>query len=239
MTQGRDDADGVVGGPTDKREKHTGQTPAGKQKAKHVASYIVDPIARALLRLHLSPDAITIVGSLGAVLASLLLFPTGHLVAGTIVVAVFVLSDMLDGSMARQSGRVGPWGAFLDSMLDRVTDAAIFAGLALWYLQGGDQPILGYAALYCLVAGQIVSYARARAEGLGLQASGGIAERTERVFIVLVTTGFGSLGVPFLQAIGLWLLVVATTVTVVQRMVMVRRQVAKGVASTTPSGESP
>jgi CDP-diacylglycerol---glycerol-3-phosphate 3-phosphatidyltransferase len=101
----------------------------------------------------------------------------------------------------------------------------VFAGLAIYYLEGGDQPILGYAAVYCLVAGQIVSYVRARAEGLGLQASGGIAERTERMVIVLVTTGFGGLGVPYLQAAGLWLLVAATTVTVLQRMVMVRRQV--------------
>jgi len=202
----------------------SGVPPAGKVKAKHAASYIVDPMARGLLRLHISPDAITVIGSLGAVVASLAFFPSGHLVTGAIVVAVFALSDMLDGSMARQSGRVGPWGAFLDSTLDRITDASVFAGLAIWYLQGDDQPLLGYAALYCLVAGQIVSYTRARAEGLGLKAAGGLAERTERMVIILATTGIGALGVPYLQAIGLWALVVATTITVLQRMLMVRRQ---------------
>jgi phosphatidylglycerophosphate synthase len=150
------------------------------------------------------------------------------LVAGTIIVSVFALSDMLDGSMARQSGRQSAWGAFLDSLLDRVTDAAIFAGLTIWFLGSGNEPILGYAALYCLAAGQVISYARARAEGLGLQASGGIAERTERLVVVMVATGFSGLGVPFIQAIGLWVLVIATTITVIQRMIMVRRQVVDG-----------
>ncbi len=200
----------------------------GKAKAKHAASFVVDPIARALLKAHISPDAITILGTLGAVVAALWCFPTGHLFAGTIIVSVFALSDMLDGSMARQSGRQSAWGAFLDSLLDRVTDAAIFAGLTIWFLGSGNEPILGYAALYCLAAGQVISYARARAEGLGLQASGGIAERTERLVVVMVATGFSGLGVPFIQAIGLWVLVIATTITVIQRMVMVRRQVVDG-----------
>ena len=199
-----------------------------KAKAKHAASFVVDPIARALLKMHISPDAVTIVGTLGAVIAALWFFPTGHLVAGTIIVSVFALSDMLDGSMARQSGRQSAWGAFLDSLLDRVTDAAIFAGLTIWFLGSGNETILGYAALYCLAAGQVISYARARAEGLGLQASGGIAERTERLVVVMVATGFSGLGVPFIQAIGLWVLVIATTITVIQRMVMVRRQVVDG-----------
>lgn len=210
--------------PNTRGAHETGTPPASKVKAKRAASYVVDPIARGLLRLHISPDAITVIGSLGAVVAALTLFPSGHLVAGAIVVAIFALSDMLDGSMARQSGRIGPWGAFLDSTLDRITDASVFAGLAIWYLQGDDQPWLGYAALYCLVAGQIVSYTRARAEGLGLKAAGGLAERTERMVIILTTTGVGALGVPYLQAIGLWTLVAATTITVLQRMLMVRRQ---------------
>jgi CDP-diacylglycerol--glycerol-3-phosphate 3-phosphatidyltransferase len=207
---------------------------AGKAKAKHAASFVVDPVARGLLALHVSPDAITILGSLGAVVASLWLFPTGHLVAGSIVVALFALSDMLDGSMARQSGRTGPWGAFLDSTLDRITDACVYVGLALWYLQGGDEHVLGYLALYCLVAGQIVSYARARAEGLDLTASGGIAERTERMVLILTTTGFGAMGVPYLQAIGLWVLAAASTFTVIQRMLMVRRQALPARKQRTP-----
>ncbi len=197
-----------------------------KAKAKDLASRAIDPIARGLLKLHVSADAVTITGTLGAVVAALWCFPTGHLVAGAIIVSLFAFSDMIDGSMARQAGKVSEWGAFLDSLLDRVTDAAIFAGLTIWFLGNGNEPILGYASLYCLAAGQVISYARARAEGLGLKASGGIAERTERLVLVLTVTVFSGLGVPFVQAIGLWVLVAAITATVIQRMIMVRRQVS-------------
>jgi len=196
----------------------------GKARVRRVAAVVVDPIARGLLRLHVSADAVTVIGTVGASVAALWLGPQGHLVAAVLVVLVFALSDMLDGSMARQSGGGGPWGAFLDSTLDRITDAAIFAAVAIWYLGGGDDNLLGYLALYCLVAGQLISYTRARAEGLGMRASGGIAERTERLLVIGISTLLAGFGVAYAQAIGLWILVVATTVTVLQRMLMVRRQ---------------
>ena len=195
-----------------------------KAGAKRAAARVVDPIATGLLRIGLSPDAVTAIGAVGVVAASVGLYARGSLVVGSLVITAFALSDMLDGAMARISGRGGPWGAFLDSTLDRISDAAIFASLAYWYLRGGDDALLGALALYALIAGQIVSYARARAEGLGMNASGGIAERTERLFVVLLTTFLAGLGVPYVQAGGLWLLVVATSVTVVQRMLAVRRQ---------------
>jgi CDP-diacylglycerol--glycerol-3-phosphate 3-phosphatidyltransferase len=196
-----------------------------KARAKQVAGLVVDPIARFLLRLHISPDAVTITGTIGAVVGALWLGHLGHLLAAVLVVTAFALADMLDGSMARQSGRTGPWGAFLDSTLDRFTDAAIFGALILWYLGGeGDDRVLGVLALYCLVGGQVVSYARARAESLGMQAAGGIAERTERLVVVGLSTALADLGVPYAQAVGLWLLVVAISITVLQRMLMVRRQ---------------
>jgi len=195
-----------------------------KVRAKQVAGLVVDPVARFLLRLHVSPDAVTIVGTLGAVVGALWLGVSGHLLAAVLVVTLFALADMLDGSMARQSGRTGPWGAFLDSTLDRITDAAVFGAVVLWYLGDGDDRVLGALALYCLVGGQIVSYARARAESLGMQAAGGIAERTERLLLIGVSTALADLGVPYAQAVGLWVLVGAISVTVLQRMLMVRRQ---------------
>jgi CDP-diacylglycerol--glycerol-3-phosphate 3-phosphatidyltransferase len=198
-----------------------------KVRAKQVAGLVVDPVARFLLRLHVSPDAVTITGTVGAVVGALWLGNDGHLLAAVLVVTAFALADMLDGSMARQSGRTGPWGAFLDSTLDRFTDAAIFGALVLWYLGDGDDRTLGVLALYCLVGGQVVSYARARAESLGMQAAGGIAERTERLLVIGVSTALADLGVPYAQAVGLWLLVVAITVTVLQRMLMVHRQAVR------------
>jgi CDP-diacylglycerol--glycerol-3-phosphate 3-phosphatidyltransferase len=200
-------------------------------QVRSVVSHVVDPVARLLVRVGLTPDAVTALGTAAVVAASLSLLATGHLFAGAIVVGVCVLTDMLDGAMARATGRSGPWGAFLDSTLDRVSDAAIFAGLILWFAGEGDDTALLALALYCLVGGVVVSYAKARAEGLGMRCDVGIAERTERVAIVLVATGLAGLGVDYVLAVGLWVLAALTTVTVLQRVVEVRRQVRAGMSS--------
>jgi CDP-diacylglycerol--glycerol-3-phosphate 3-phosphatidyltransferase len=183
------------------------------------------PAAAGLLRLGVSPDAVTVVGTLGVSVAALLLYPTGHLLAGTLVITAFIFADTLDGIMARASGRSGPWGAYLDSTLDRVGDAAVFGGLVLWFGGGGDHRATAVLALLCLVLGNIVSYAKARAEGLGMTADVGIAERADRLVAVLVTTGLVGMGLPraLLTAV-LALLALASAVTVVQRMLTVRRQ---------------
>jgi len=189
-----------------------------------VVSHVVDPAARFLLRIGLSPDAVTVLGTVAVATAALVLFPTGHLFAGAVVIGACALTDMLDGAMARAQGRSGPWGAFLDSTLDRAADAAVFAGLALWFAGDGDDTTLLALTLFCLIGGAIVSYAKARAEGLGLTCNVGIAERTERLAIVLVCTGLAGLGLAYVQAIGLWILAVLTAITVGQRIVEVRRQ---------------
>jgi phosphatidylglycerophosphate synthase len=204
--------------------KPTGVPGPGKQKARSMAGRVIDPVARFLLKLGVSPDVITVLGTVGVCVGALYFFPQGRLFAGVLVIMVFALSDMLDGSMARMSGRSGPWGAFLDSSLDRIADAAIFGGLVLWFLGDGNDTMLGALALYCLVGAALVSYVRARAEGLGLRAAGGIAERTERIVLVLTVTGLAGLGVPYVLPIGLWLLAAAITVTVVQRILAVRGQ---------------
>jgi CDP-diacylglycerol--glycerol-3-phosphate 3-phosphatidyltransferase len=139
----------------------------------------------------------------------------------------FVLADMLDGALARVKGTSGKWGAFLDSTLDRVADASIFGGLTLWFMLGGHSTILAGLTLFCLVAGALVSYAKARAEGLGLTADVGIAERSERLLIGLVATGLAGLGVPYVLAVGLWLLAAASAVTFGQRVVAVHQSAAR------------
>jgi len=175
---------------------------------------IISPVARLLLRLGISPDAVTLV-----------FFPQGELLTGVLVIAAFVFSDLLDGTMARLSGRTSKFGAFLDSTLDRVGDGAIFGGLVLYFAGPGDSRLYTVLALVCLVMGSVTSYARARAESLGFQARVGIAERADRLVAILVATGLSALlGLPVLLEVTLWALAVASTVTVGQRIWVVRQQ---------------
>lgn len=193
---------------------------------------LLTPLARLLLRLGVSPDAVTVVGTLGVCTGALVFFPRGWLFVGVLVVTAFVFSDILDGRMARLSGRTSAWGAFLDSTLDRFGDAAIFAGLAMYYVGPGDSRALAGLAIYCLVMGSVTSYARARAESLGMQAKGGIAERADRLVAILVMTGLadllhlvlGSDKPMVLIPVTLGALAVASTITVVQRILLVRSQ---------------
>jgi|CZKW01.1.fsa_nt_gi CDP-diacylglycerol--glycerol-3-phosphate 3-phosphatidyltransferase len=184
---------------------------------------LLTPVGELLARTPVTPNAITIVGTLGVAASALSLFPTGHLFVGTVVCTVFVLADMLDGALARVTGTSGSWGAFLDSTLDRVADAAIFGGLTLWFVLGGHNTVLAAVTLFCLVAGALVSYAKARAEGLGISCNVGIAERSERLLIGLAATGLSGLGVPFVLPVGLWLLAGLSAFTFGQRVLVVRR----------------
>ncbi|WP_169950015.1 phosphatidylinositol phosphate synthase [Microbispora sp. H11081] len=186
---------------------------------------VMTPLGRALARRGISPDVITAIGTLGVVASALFFYPLGHLFAGTLVITFFVLADLLDGVLARMTGNGSKWGAFLDSTLDRLGDASIFSGLILYFVLKDDPEIvLAVVALFCLAAGALVSYVKARAEGLGMTANVGIAERGERLVVVLVAAGLSGLGVPYILAAGLWLLAAASAVTVVQRMAHVYRQ---------------
>jgi CDP-diacylglycerol--glycerol-3-phosphate 3-phosphatidyltransferase/CDP-diacylglycerol--inositol 3-phosphatidyltransferase len=190
------------------------------------------PVGDLLLRLGVSPNAVTLVGTLGVCAGALVCFPRGWLLAGVLVITAFVFSDMIDGYMARTSGQASPFGAFLDSTLDRIGDGAVFGGLALYYVGPGDSEWRAALAIYCLVLGSVTSYARARAESLGMQAKVGIAERSDRLVAILFMTGLADLlrhlgvpdGVMWLIPITLGVLAVASTVTVVQRIMVVRRQ---------------
>jgi len=183
------------------------------------------PLARLFLKLGISPDVVTTVGTLGVCFGALAFYPRHEFFWGTIIIVVFAFSDTLDGVMARLSGRSSKWGAYLDSTLDRIADSAIFGGLVLWYAGDGATPHLAALALACLILGSVVSYAKARAEGLGMTANVGIAERAERLVVVLAATGLVGLGVPeVLLTVVLAGLALASLVTVVQRMLEVRRQ---------------
>jgi CDP-diacylglycerol--glycerol-3-phosphate 3-phosphatidyltransferase len=187
-------------------------------------AHIVEPIARALLRAGVSPNAVTIAGATGVVVAAIGLGARGHLVAGALVVTFFALTDLLDGTMARLRGGSTRFGALLDSSMDRIADAAVFGAVAYWFAERDDRWGL-VAALICLAGGQVVSYVKARAEGLGLTCNVGIAERTERLIIVgvggLLTGGFG---ISWGLAAALWVLAALTVVTIAQRILHVRGQ---------------
>ena len=186
---------------------------------------VISPVATLFLRVGISPDAVTIVGTLGVTFGALWFFPRGDLLVGVLVITAFVFSDLVDGHMARLSGTSSSWGAFLDSTLDRFGDAAIFGGLLLFFVGPGGSDPLAALALYCLVMGSVTSYARARAESLGMEAKGGLAERADRLAAILVMTGLADLfDLPVLITFTLWVLAIASTITVVQRMLQVRRQ---------------
>lgn len=183
------------------------------------------PVAKGALRLGFTPDSITILGTAGSVLAALTLFPIGQLWWGAFTVFIFVLADMLDGAMARERGGGRRFGAVLDATCDRIADGAIFAGLLWWAAFGMQSRSLVVATLICLITSQVISYIKARAEASGLRGDGGFIERPERLVIVL--TGAGLSGVPFLHIpwlihVAMWLLALASVVTVLQRVHAVR-----------------
>lgn len=212
---------------------------------RRLGAALFTPLASGLVRLGVSPDAVTVAGTLGVVVAALWFFPRGEFVAGPLVVAAVALADSVDGMMARQLAargvrRSADWGAFLDSTLDRLADAAIFVGLVLWFVGpatagGTDEQVAqagASAVLACLVLGSLVPYARARAEGLGMTASGGIAERADRLFVVLVAVFAHGLGVPaIVLVVVLALLALASAWTVLQRMRSVHRQARQRLAA--------
>ncbi|MFI0774236.1 phosphatidylinositol phosphate synthase [Streptomyces sp. NPDC021212] len=199
---------------------------------------VLTPFAALLIRLGVSPDAVTLTGTGGVIAGALVFYPRGEFFWGTVVITLFVFSDLVDGNMARQLGRSSRWGAFLDSTLDRVADGAIFGGLALWYAGGGDDNVLCAVTIFCLTSGQVVSYTKARGESIGLPVNvNGLVERAERLVISLVACGLSGLamfGVPHIEIllpIALWIVAVGSAVTLVQRVVTVRREAAEADAA--------
>lgn len=182
----------------------------------------ITPVSRAALRIGLTPNAVSIVGALGVIASALYFYPQGKFFIGTIAISVFALSDLFDGTMARLSESSGTaWGAFLDSTLDRASDGAIFIGIALYfYIEDSN---LVYPTLLSLMIGFLIPYIRAKAESLEIECSVGIAERTERLIVILAAVGLDGLGMPYILAVALWSLVFIGIITIAQRINVVRQ----------------
>jgi CDP-diacylglycerol--glycerol-3-phosphate 3-phosphatidyltransferase len=193
--------------------------------AREWVAKTINPLGARLARAGVTPDEITIVGTVGATTSALVFFTQGWWFSGTILIWGFVMLDVVDGAVARAGGLSTKFGAVLDSTADRLVDAAVFGSIA-WYFARHDHPWMLAGCLLCLVLGSLTSYVRARAEGVGLTATVGIAERAERLIIILIGTGLSGehLRVPYVQAIAVWLLVAASAITVAQRLATVWRQ---------------
>jgi len=202
--------------------------------ARPAVAKVIGPLVARLARWGVTPDAITILGTLGAVASAVFLIGTGHLWWGAVAVTLSVLLDMLDGALARARGGGSVFGAVLDSTGDRAADAAIFGALVWWFSGAGDNRLLVLLALLCLVLGILTSYIKARAEGVGLSADVGVVERTERLILVLVGTGLSGLGIPYALHVALWVLLVVSAITVGQRFLVVRRAGSGPLAPQTP-----
>jgi phosphatidylinositol phosphate synthase len=190
--------------------------------ARGVIAPVVEPIARGLLRMKVTPDMVTLTGTILTVLTALVLIPQGRFIPAVLLLVLFTSADVLDGTMARLSGTQGPWGAWFDATLDRVADGAIFGGVLIWAAWHSDT-LTTMLAWVCLAGGAVVSYAKARAEAVGATANGGIAERAERMILL----GLGAILYQFLDwgmTAAVAILAVLTTITVFQRGLDVRSQ---------------
>ena len=189
---------------------------------KPAVTRLITPVASLALRIGITPNAVTWVGAVGVVASALYFYPRGDFFIGTAVIVIFALSDLFDGTMARISkAGASKWGSFLDSTIDRVTDCAILLGVSIYLINKQDP--LSYVVIATLVTGMLVPYIRAKAESYSITCSGGIAERTERLIMAMSAIALDGLGVPYVLAGGMWLLAVLGVVTVIQRMLIVRR----------------
>src|SRR5277367_5078725 len=186
---------------------------------------VTGPVARAFLYAGFTANGVTIIATAAAVLAALTLFPTGKLFAGTLVITFFVLFDLVDGAMARESGGGTRFGAVLDATCDRISDGAVFCGLAWWAAFTLGSRLLVVATLICLVTSQVISYIKARAEASGLRGDGGLIERPERLIIVLAGAGvsdFPFIAWPPALPLAMWVLPATSLLTCGQRLYTVR-----------------
>ena len=189
------------------------------------AAVVVEPVAKAALRIGLSPNIVTVIGTTVTVSISLLLIPSGHLFAAAVLTGLFAAFDMIDGTMARLRGGGTAFGATLDASCDRITDGALFAAI-VWYLVYVENahPATVMAALIVLVSSQVISYVKARAEASGFIIIGGLVERPERLIVGLVGVGLEGLGVPYALPVALWVLAAGSMYTVFQRLIGAGKQ---------------
>lgn len=179
----------------------------------------VEPVANAMLKAGLTPNATTLIGTAASILIAVVLIPTDHLVSAAILTGLFAAFDMVDGTMARMSGGGTAFGATLDASCDRITDGALFGAITCWLVYVGDAaPAHVAACLAVLVLSQVISYIKARAEAGGLKVVGGLVERPERLIIALVGLGLEGLGVSYAVEVAIWVLLAGSIFTVIQRL---------------------
>lgn len=189
---------------------------------KPAVNRVIEPIARLAIKAKITPNAVTLIGTLGTIFSALYFYPRGDLFIGTLVICVFALSDLFDGAIARLSERgASAWGGFLDSTCDRVTDSAILGGVAIYCVL--EDIAIYPVVISSIVIGFLVPYIRAKAESFGVPCTVGIAERTERIILALIGIGFEGIGIPYALTISMWLLLALGAITVIQRVIVVRR----------------
>ena len=194
-----------------------------QNRFKAPVTALITPSCRFLLRIGITANWLTFIGAIGSSISALYFFSKGDFFLGTLLVSLFALSDLFDGTMARLSEQgTTKWGALIDSTLDRVTDAAIYAGV-ISYAISSDNTNLALLALLALITGALIPYIRAKAESLGIACSVGIAERAERLIIILTATGLYGLGVSIALVGGLLLINILGLITIVQRLLVVSR----------------
>jgi CDP-diacylglycerol--glycerol-3-phosphate 3-phosphatidyltransferase len=194
-----------------------------QNRFKAPVTALITPSCRFLLRIGITANWLTFIGAIGSSISALYFFSKGDFFLGTLLVSLFALSDLFDGTMARLSEQgTTKWGALIDSTLDRATDAAIYAGV-ISYAVSSDNRNLALLALLALITGALIPYIRAKAESLGIECSVGIAERAERLIIILTATGLYGLGVNIALAGGLLLINILGLITIVQRLLVVAR----------------
>lgn len=187
------------------------------EKVRGGAAKLVDPVARVLLRAGITPNQLTCFTAVATSMAAIAFWSRGEFAVGLLVGLPFVLGDLLDGTMARLSGTTSQFGGFLDSVMDRITDAAIFGSLVFFFASRGELPA-AVATLVAMAAGGVVPYARAKAEALGVLGKTGLMERSDRLLIVLLGAFAAAFGFTSGLAIAMYLLAPLTLFTVWQRM---------------------
>jgi CDP-diacylglycerol--glycerol-3-phosphate 3-phosphatidyltransferase len=192
-------------------------------RVKEAARSVLAPVVRLAMALRLTPNAITVIG-FGVVVAAAVLIAAGSLLAGALVLTAGSLLDAVDGALARATGGSSAFGSFLDSTLDRAAEAVLYGGVAAYYLNTAADPAAPVLlALLALAGSFMVSYTRARAEGIGLTASVGLAPRLER--LVLIVAGIGLAGIGFENGLigALAIIAILSVATTVQRIWHVHR----------------
>ena len=189
---------------------------------KPAVTRLINPVARFALRCGLTPNSVTVIGASGLVVSAAYFYSNEQFFIGTLVIALFSLSDLFDGAMARISQKgASAWGGFLDSTIDRITDSAILISVLVYLVRNQDP--LSYVVVIALISGVLIPYIRAKAESFNIECSVGIAERTERLIISLTAIGLHGLSVPYALATGFWLLAILGFITTIQRLLVVRK----------------